>query len=125
MPPRRVLCHNTHSTAGLSSRARQPTAVDTVVQPAITKAATSSQSLLATVLRIRGDSKAPIISPIANHTAPALPTAGGAPGSLTMTRRRQRDVVITAHSQRVRTTKMFTYGDADALLHPHGPGWPS
>ena len=38
-------------------------------------------------------------------------------------RRRPRDVVITAHSDRVKTAKMFTYGDADALLDLPRPLW--
>ena len=44
---------------------------------------------------------------------PVLPSA----------RRRPRDVVITAHSDRVKTAKMFTYGDADALLDLPRPLW--
>jgi len=112
---------NNHNSAGLSSRARQPQATDAVAQPAATKQLTSSPSLLATVLRVRGDSKAPIIPPAASHTATVSPLPDLTATLAATNRRRPRDVVITAHSQRVRTTKMFTYGDAGALLHPPRP----
>ena len=114
-----------NNSARPSSRAVQPhtptNATDSQPATIATPAPHGSPSLLATVLRARGDSKTPLIAhTAASNTATVSPLPALTPG-LPIGRRRQRDVVITAHSQRVRTTKMFTYGDADALLHPPRP----
>ena len=111
------------ATSRQSSRARQSqNNNDPLIQPPATATTSSAaSSLLATVLRARGDSSAPIIPPAAADSADGTELAGALNSALPTGRRRQRDVVITAHSQRVRTTKMFTYGDSDALLHPPRP----
>ena len=112
----------TAPAATLSSRARQANADDNSVLPVAANALTHSPSAFATRLGARDESNASILLPSTAADSAAVPSlaAALAPG-LSTNRRRQRDVVITAHSQRVKTARMFTYGDADALLHPPRP----
>ena len=86
-----------------SSRARASTSMARLQPPNATETSPSLGAVTTAAVSPRMGKSATF------HTVPVV--VG------TSSRRRQRDVVITAHSDRVKTAKMFTYGNADALLH--------